>query len=219
MIDYCLKFGLKVALICVHWHFVYLWSRWRCDTRMGMMRLRPLPAAAKTGAGRASAALTTGAGWRGDAAGDTRCRTAEATPPPRHHPAAPTHTQAASCLLVASVSKTSAKGNVNEQKQGKKRNLIPASILAFALHDPRFQGPSIRVCFWLNIFWTTNESCSQNGIANDSWVHAAGLRFTPNDSTASLVLGCRLGEICRLGSRAREFNYTVIKVRQERGCC
>lgn len=95
-----------------------------------------LPTAARTADGPVSVAPTRGVAWRGDAAGDTRSRIAEATRLPQHHPAALILTQAASCPSVANVLKTSVKGEAgggqsemeNWKIQEKKRNFILASI-------------------------------------------------------------------------------------------
>lgn len=90
---------------------------------------------ARTAEGPVSAAPMRGVAWRGDAAADIHSRTAEATRQPQHHPAALTHTQTASCPLVANALKTSVKGEaegrVTEKwKTIKRRNFIFAPILA-----------------------------------------------------------------------------------------
>lgn len=87
-----------------------LLPRWLCATRTEMTRPSCLPAHARTADGPALAPRTRGVAWREDAAGDTLCRTAEATPPLQHHRAARTLMPAASCPLAASASRTSVKG-------------------------------------------------------------------------------------------------------------
>lgn len=85
-------------------------SSWLSDTRTETMKPSCPPASARTADGPAWAPQTRGEAWRGDAAGDTHCRIAGATPPPQHPPAALTLTQAASCPSVVDVLKTLARG-------------------------------------------------------------------------------------------------------------
>lgn len=69
-----------------------------------------LLASERTDDGLVSGAPTRDVAWKEDAAGDIRCRIAEVTPLPQHHPAALILMQAASCPLAANVLKTSVKG-------------------------------------------------------------------------------------------------------------
>lgn len=101
--------GVRITRHTVFTCFSLL-SRWLCATRTETMRPSCLPAHARTADGPALAPRTRGVAWREDAAGDTLCRTAEATPPLQRHRAARTLMPTASCPLAVSASRTSAKG-------------------------------------------------------------------------------------------------------------
>lgn len=83
--------------------------------RMAMMKPNCLPVAERTADGPALVAPTKGGAWREDAAGDIPSKITEAMLLLHHHPA--TLTQATSCPSVASVLKTSVKGEGGHREE------------------------------------------------------------------------------------------------------